>query len=236
MHERVSNMEETTTNVSHIIIGDTILKTVETQTGTKILSKLNPHKSIDFSNQSNISQASIGTKVMIEWDDPSRYNHLYSNWLEFVHMATIHKIDEENNQVLIILDDCVELQRIDRKSNCDFRTSELYEWLNTKFLLNLPGDIRARIKEVTIPTCGMILGHDKKSININSNDKLDMMLSVRYRISPYNNKLQSYWTQTKESKNKFICINSNGSSYNFKNPTEKHGIRPMFWMKFGSIN
>lgn len=117
--------------------------------------------------------------------------------------ATCHKVDD--NVALFICDDCVAKACINKNnSNAGgFDNSDLKLWLKTKFKPELPPYIRNHLVELSIPTYGMIFGHDGwyNTFEPDSDEQLPLMKSRKYRIAEFKDELKWYWLQnaTKQS-------------------------------------
>lgn len=117
--------------------------------------------------------------------------------------ATCHKVDD--NVALFICDDCVGKACINKNnSNAGgFYNSDLKRWLKTKFQPELPPYIRNHLVELSIPTYGMIFGHDDWYDNFepDSDEQLPLMKSRKYRIADFKGESEWYWLQnaTKQS-------------------------------------
>lgn len=100
---------------------------------------------------------------------------------------------------LFMFDSAVAMyQMTNRLSNKGgFKQSELYSWLQTKFLALFPDDIKSRIIEISIPTYSQMFGQDSfydSFIPIKGHQFVRMKKS-KYRIRRYNKALCSYWLQ-----------------------------------------
>lgn len=150
--------------------------------------------------------------------------------------ATCHKVDD--NVALFICDDCVAEACINKNnSNAGgFDNSDLKLWLKTKFQPELPPYIRNHFVELSIPTYGMIFGHDDlyETFEPDSDEQLPLMKSRKYRIADFKGESAWYWLQnaTKQSVssayfpdvNTFGNVCYNGAGY-------YGGVRPCFTIR-----
>lgn len=147
--------------------------------------------------------------------------------------ATCHKVDD--NVALFICDDCVAEAYIN-KSNTNrggFNNSDLKSWLKTKFQPELPPYIRNHLVELSIPTYGMIFGHDDwyDTFEPDSDEQLPLMKSREYRIADFKGKADWYWLQnaTKQSVSSayFANVHANGAA-DYNGAGYVDGVRPYF--------
>ena len=147
--------------------------------------------------------------------------------------ATCHKVDD--NVALFICDDCVAEVRINKNdSNAGgFDNSDLKLWLKTKFQPELPPYIRNHLVELSIPTYGMIFGHDDwyNTFESDSDEQLPLMKSRKYRIADFKGESEWYWLQnaTKQSVSStyFAYVHGGGSAH-YGNAGDVGGVRPCF--------
>lgn len=147
--------------------------------------------------------------------------------------ATCHKVDD--NVALFICDDCVTKACINKNnSNAGgFYNSDLKRWLKTKFQPELPPYIRNHLVELSIPTYGMIFGHDDWYDNFepDSDEQLPLMKSRKYRIADFKGESEWYWLQnaTKQSVSSsyFAIVDLIGYA-GYINAGNVRGVRPYF--------
>ena len=106
-------------------------------------------------------------------------------------------------------------------------------WLKTKFQPELPPYIRNHLVELSIPTYGMIFGHDDWYDNFepDSDEQLPLMKSRKYRIADFKGESAWYWLQnaTKQSVSSasFASVDNYGYAvYGYAGNVV--GVRPYF--------
>lgn len=135
--------------------------------------------------------------------------------------ATIHKV--EGNQALIIFDGCVAEMPMNK---------ELYNWLDGEFKSKLPDWIRDKVLQVTIPTYGMIFGHDEfyKNFKPDEDEQLPLMRKRRNRVADYNDDYEWWWLQNKAfGSTNFAVVNTCGNT-NYTNASNTFGVRPAIYV------
>lgn len=135
--------------------------------------------------------------------------------------ATIHKV--EGNQALIIFDGCVAEMPMNK---------ELYNWLDGEFKSKLPDWIRDKVLQVTIPTYGMIFGHDEfyKNFKPDEDEQLPLMRKHRNRVADYNDDYEWWWLQNKAFGSAgFAYVFSNGAT-NTNRASNTYGVRPAIYV------
>lgn len=135
--------------------------------------------------------------------------------------ATIHKV--EGNQALIIFDGCVAEMPMNK---------ELYNWLDGEFKSKLPDWIRDKVLQVTIPTYGMIFGHDEfyKNFKPDEDEQLPLMRKRRNRVADYNDDYEWWWLQNKAyGSTNFAHVAYDGHT-NGTRASTTHGVRPAIYV------
>ena len=135
--------------------------------------------------------------------------------------ATIHKV--EGNQALIIFDGCVAEMPMNK---------ELYNWLDGEFKSKLPDWIRDKVLQVTIPTYGMIFGHDEfyKNFKPDEDEQLPLMRKRRNRVADYNDDYEWWWLQnTPYGSTNFANVYGNGTA-DYDNASISYGVRPAIYV------
>ena len=135
--------------------------------------------------------------------------------------ATIHKV--EGNQALIIFDGCVAEMPMNK---------ELYNWLDGEFKSKLPDWIRDKVLQVTIPTYGMIFGHDEfyKNFKPDEDEQLPLMRKRRNRVADYNDDYEWWWLQNKAyGSADFANVNPVGYA-SYDGASDATGVRPAIYV------
>ena len=153
--------------------------------------------------------------------------------------ATCQKVDD--NTALFICDDCVaEMYMNKNNSNTGgFEQSDLKDWLENNFIPELPSFIRNHLIKLSIPTYGMIFGHDNllyENLEPDNDEQLPLMKSRKCRIAYFKEESEWWWLQnaTKQSVSSvyFAGVRLNGliNDYlaNDYNADTDLGVRPYF--------
>ena len=135
--------------------------------------------------------------------------------------ATIHKV--EGNQALIIFDGCVAEMPMNK---------ELYNWLDGEFKSKLPDWIRDKVLQVTIPTYGMIFGHDEfyKNFKPDEDEQLPLMRKRRNRVADYNDDYEWWWLQNKTCGSTYFAYVYNFGHTDNNNASATRGVRPAIYV------
>lgn len=150
-------------------------------------------------------------------------------------MATVHKVTEEGT--LFIFDEYVVSRPMnERNTNIGgFDQSDLKKWMNTTLLSAFPEDLKARIKELTIPSIGEMFGHedewDKAHFEMDTDEQLPLMRERHNRVAYLNNQWEWGWLRNATKKNvsaaNFANVTSDGNT-NCYNASVSGGVRPVF--------
>lgn len=150
--------------------------------------------------------------------------------------ATAHKIVD--NSVLFIFDDYIATKPMNKKwSNVGgYEKSDLKKWIDTELLKAFPEDMQKRICDLSIPTVGEIFGQNDDWCNgafdMDTNEQLELMKNIRYRIAFLNNEPEWGWlrNKTKDSVSAagFAYVSYYGSA-TYDDATNSRGVRPEFW-------
>lgn len=151
--------------------------------------------------------------------------------------ATAHKIVD--NSVLFIFDDYIATKPMNKEwSNVGgYEKSDLKKWIDTELLKAFPEDMRERICDLSIPTVGEIFGQNDDWCNevfdMDTNEQLELMKNIRYRIAFLNNGLEWGWlrNKTKDSVSaaNFASVGGDGIAA-CSGATLSGGVRPEFWL------
>ena len=111
-------------------------------------------------------------------------------------LATIQRVTD--NDILFMFDDCIAEHIISTTStnNGKFDQSELNCWLQDVILSSFPEELRSRITEVSLPSYGMMFGHDdwyEKVIEPDNDEQLPLMKKHINRVADFNDDYKWYW-------------------------------------------
>lgn len=152
--------------------------------------------------------------------------------------ATAQMIRGED--VLFLFDDYITSRPMnERNTNIGgYNDSDLKEWISTELCNMFPENLRKKLRGLTIPAVGEILGWVD---NVNSYqflegdiwDRFPLMKNIRNRVSYYNNAPMGGWlrnpTKADVSLRSFVVVDSTGSIV-WAPASIPRGIRPMFWL------
>lgn len=151
-------------------------------------------------------------------------------------LATAQKVEE--NRTLFMFDDCVAVRRMNVTNTNEggFEGSNLYAWLETVLYPRFPDDIRNKIEGLSIPTYGMMFGHDDwydAIIEADEDDRLPLMKVCKNRIASYLNEPEWYWLRNAKRKDisraHFAGVVSSGLA-DLSHASFSCGVRPIFWL------
>lgn len=135
--------------------------------------------------------------------------------------ATAHKIID--NSVLFIFDDYITTKPMNKeRSNVGgYEKSDLKKWIDTELLKAFPKDMQERICDLSIPTVGEIFGQNddwcNEAFDMDTNEQLELMKNIRYRIAFLNNGPEWGWLRNKTkdvvSAAAFAYVFSDGGAY-----------------------
>lgn len=151
-------------------------------------------------------------------------------------LATAQKV--EGNRTLFMFDDCVAVRRMNVTDTNEggFESSNLCAWLETVLYPRLPDDIRNKIEGLSIPTYGMIFGHDdwyREGLEPDMDDQLPLMNVRKNQIASYLNEPEWYWlrnaTKNNISSDYFALVDAYGAANHYY-ALSSYGVRPIFWL------
>ena len=151
-------------------------------------------------------------------------------------LATAQKVEEK--RTLFMFDDCVAVRKMNSTDTNEggYEKSELNSWLETEFLAQFPDDIRNRVEGLSIPSYGMMFGHDIWCCEVlepDMDDQLPLMNVCKNQIVSYQNVLEWYWLRNASKNNissaAFALVYNNGYA-NYYNASVSLGVRPIFWL------
>ena len=152
-----------------------------------------------------------------------------------VFTATAQKV--EDDKILFMFDDCVAERAMNgtHTSEGGFEASELKKWMDTELFKAFPLWMRRRMSGLSIPSYGMMFGHDDWYENFvpDEDEQLPIMKKRKNRVSDYQDNYCWYWLSnatTKEfSSTYFALVDSNGNA-GYGGAGDSIGVRPIFWL------
>lgn len=150
--------------------------------------------------------------------------------------ATVHEVTDTS--VLFLADESVVRMSMSksRTDNTPFGTSDVNMWLYGEFYQSLPEEIKGNLIELSIPTYGMIFGHDKlyERFKPDKDECLSLMAIRKYRISDYDNAPEWWWlrnaSKKKETAMRFAVVDCHGRG-TYSDVDVECGVRPYFRIK-----
>ena len=151
-------------------------------------------------------------------------------------LATAQKV--EGNRTLFMFDDCVAIREMNSANINEggYEKSELKSWLETTVLAQFPDDIRDKVEGISIPTCGMMVGHDnlddffRDKFTRDFDSRLPLMNDRRNRIADFRGEAELYWLQnTYRHFYGFAIVHDDGNLADVGS-NACIGVRPIFWL------
>jgi hypothetical protein len=158
-------------------------------------------------------------------------------WSEFT--ATAQKVTDE--RILFMFDDCVaERQMNEEQTNKGgFDSSDLNKWIQSDLLEAFPENLRDRVRDLSIPTCGQIFGGNdlewcRDKFEDDGDEQLELMKTRRNRIANFgDNDYTWYWlrnaTKKDVSASAFALVYGSGLA-RYNAASSSYGVRPVFWL------
>jgi hypothetical protein len=149
-----------------------------------------------------------------------------------IFTATAQKITDEG--VLFLFDECVDEQPVNKTgiNEGGYEQSELCEWINSVLLKAFPEDMN--VKNITIPTYGMLFGHDdfyREYLNPDKDEQFPLMARRKNRIADFKNDSEWYWLRNTAKKEwsaaDFAVVDGYGSP-SYDGASYSLGVRPVF--------
>lgn len=151
--------------------------------------------------------------------------------------ATAQKVTEDN--IIFLFDECIAEKEMnkDRTNRGGVEGSTLYEWLQETVLQAFPDDIKKHIINLSLPTYGMMFGHDEWYNDVlepDDDEQFELMKIRKNRVFDYKNDYEWYWlanaTKKDVSATRFACVTGNGNA-TYGYATFSLGVLPVFVYK-----
>lgn len=149
--------------------------------------------------------------------------------------ATLQRIDGAD--YIFMFDDCIARHSMNDQDTNEgvFEKSSLNQWLYSNVLDAFPKNIKKRISNISIPTIGMIFGHDDAWCNDNfimdEDEQFPLMKKRRNRIACYDDETCWWWlgnaTKKEISSVYFADVDNVGNVY-CGVVSNSNGVRPVF--------
>lgn len=177
------------------------------------------------SNDKGVTDIKIGDQLTVELDGFGTFT------------ATVHKVTDEG--IMYIFDDCITRRPMNENGSNEggFEKSDLKKWIDTELLNAFPASIRDRVKNLTLPSVGEIIGWedewDREHFEPDNDEQLPLMKKCRNRVPYLDNEPVWGWlrnaTKKEFSSARFAGVTNYGLTY-YGNASNSCGIRPVFWL------
>lgn len=150
--------------------------------------------------------------------------------------VTAQKITDKG--VLFMFDDCVAEQQMNKQwtNKGGYAKSYMKKWIDTVLLNAFPEELQGRIKDLALPTYGMLFGHDdwyERAIEPDNDEQLPLMAKHKNRIADFNDDYEWYWLQNATKKDYsaagFAGVGTYGGT-TYDGASGSYGVRPVFWL------
>lgn len=149
--------------------------------------------------------------------------------------ATVQLVTDDD--ILFMFDDCITEHKMNNgpSNQGGFEFSDLNWWMQNTLRPTFPEELKNKIIMLSIPTYGMMFGHDvwyDDFVEPDNDEQLPLMKKRKNRIADYDNEYSWYWVQNKivNSPSYFAFVGSNGlANYNYA--SNVYGVRPVFLVK-----
>lgn len=151
--------------------------------------------------------------------------------------ATAHKVTGEG--VLFIFDEYVSKQPMNKKNtnNGGFEKSDLKKWMDTVLIGAFPDELKDRVTNLSIPTIGLLFGHDDEWDNdhfeSDTDERLPLMDDRKNRMAFFNNDWEWGWLSNamkQEYSAAYFAGVYNVGYTNCGGASDSLGVRPVFWL------
>ena len=152
-----------------------------------------------------------------------------------VFTATAQKI--EDDRILFMFTDCVAKMPMNElwTNEGGFDASNLKKWMNTNLFDAFPDGMRRRMSGLTIPSYGMMFGHDDwyENFEPDEDEQLPLMKKRKNRIADFEDDYCWYWlsnaTEKQVSSTCFAGVTYDGGA-DCNSASYSDGVRPIFWL------
>lgn len=152
-----------------------------------------------------------------------------------VFTATAQKI--EDDCILFMFTDCVAKMPMNElwTNEGGFDASNLKKWMNTNLFDAFPEGMRRRMSGLTIPSYGMMFGHDDwyENFEPDEDEQLPLMKKCKNRIADLEDDYCWYWLSNAAKKQVspalFAGVGVHGYA-SYSNAGGSYGVRPIFWL------
>ena len=151
--------------------------------------------------------------------------------------ATAQKVTEDN--IIFLFDECIAEKEMNKdRTNCDgVEGSTLYKWLQETVLQAFPDDIKKHIINLSLPTYGMMFGHDEwynAVLEPDNDEQFELMKIRKNRVFDYKNDYEWYWlanvTKKDVSATNFAYVGGSGDAA-YVIAAGSSGVLPVFVYK-----
>lgn len=144
-----------------------------------------------------------------------------------------------DKDILFMFDDCIDERKMnsDNSNRGGFDKSDLNDWMQKTLLPAFPEDIRTKIELLSLPTYGMMFGHDRwyeDAIEPDNDDQLPLMKKRKNRVADYQDDYEWYWlrnaTKKSWSATNFAHVDNDGNASSY-DALGSSWVRPVFRIK-----
>ena len=155
--------------------------------------------------------------------------------------ATIHRIedDAEGAYLTLMFDDCIASHYMNEGGTNlgGYEVSDLCSWLKEVIFPKFPEELRDKMLSLTLPTYGMIFGHDtwgERSLDSDDDNQFLLMKKRSNRVADIYGEATSYWIRNASlaifDTKSFGGVTEAGTPSQYPS-TYYFGVRPVFIIK-----
>lgn len=149
--------------------------------------------------------------------------------------ATAQKV--EDDKILFMFDDCVAERTMNDVYDNEggFEASDLKKWMDTELFEAFPLWMRKRMSGLSIPSYGLMFGHDDwyENFEPDEDEQLPLMKKRKNRVADFKDNYCWYWlsnaTKQQVSPTYFADVLRNGGA-NCYAAGNSNGVRPIFYL------
>lgn len=152
-----------------------------------------------------------------------------------IFSATAQKI--EDDRVLFMFDDCVAERTMNDVYDNEggFEASDLKKWVDTELFEAFPLWMRKRMSGLSIPSYGLMFGHDDWYENFvpDEDEQLPLMKKRKNRVADFKDNYCWYWLSNavkQQISSKGFAYVFYGGDANYDGAGFSGGVRPVFYL------
>lgn len=145
--------------------------------------------------------------------------------------ATAQRVSEEG--AIFLFDSIVLMRQLNEleSENRGYAESDLRKWLENEFTNAFPEGIRAKIKQITIPTFGQIFGNSPYHSNFepDNDEQFPAMRECKNRLRLYMDHMNCYWLQNsvKNRGDEYCALVTNDGCGGYGSAKSRFGVLPI---------